>query len=188
MPIERGADHQGALRLGAGSAATAAGSKGGSTMAKLVVGRIGERQCDRAVVIELHDAGDGDERRIKSAGAGGDDDVAALERISTDLERPDVDGPVAAPLRDHRDAAAKQPSGNDVSPVGHEQDARGQQADVDDPADQPSGERTGMPMRTPSLDPADSIAKRRGLLNEEPTMRPSATPPAARVPATVASP
>ena len=39
----------------------------------------------------------------------------------------------------------------------------------------PSGERTGMPTRTPSLAPADRIAKRRGLLNEEPTMRPTAT-------------
>ena len=38
----------------------------------------------------------------------------------------------------------------------------------------PSAERTGMPTFTPSLAPADRIAKRRGLLNEEPTIRPVA--------------
>ena len=39
----------------------------------------------------------------------------------------------------------------------------------------PSAERTGMPSRMPSFAPADRIAKRRGLLNEEPTIRPTAT-------------
>ena len=39
----------------------------------------------------------------------------------------------------------------------------------------PSGERTGIPTRTPSLVPADRIAKRRALLKDEPTIRPTAT-------------
>ena len=38
----------------------------------------------------------------------------------------------------------------------------------------PLGERTGMPTFTPSAAPADRIAKRRGLLKEEPTIRPVA--------------
>ena len=36
-------------------------------------------------------------------------------------------------------------------------------------------ERTGIPTRTPSLVPAERIAKRRGLLNDEPTIRPVAS-------------
>ena len=36
----------------------------------------------------------------------------------------------------------------------------------------PSAERTGIPTWTPSLVPADRMAKRRGLLNDEPTIRP----------------
>ena len=49
--------------------------------------RIGERQRDRSVVIELHDARDRDQGRIETAGAGRDDEVSMLERIAPDFER-----------------------------------------------------------------------------------------------------
>ena len=39
----------------------------------------------------------------------------------------------------------------------------------------PSGERTGMPTRTPSPVPTDSTANRRGLFSDDPTTRPVAT-------------
>ena len=97
---------------------------------------IGEGKGDRAVVIELHDSRDGNERRVKSAGAGGDDDVATLERVAPDLERTDVDRSVAAPLCNHGDAAPQQSRRDDVGPVGHEEHARGNGPRIDDPADQ----------------------------------------------------
>ena len=152
---QRRADHQGASgrvvrRLG--------GDRGGLERRlddRKAGGRgIGEGQRDRAVVVELHDAGDRHERRIEAAGARGDDDVAALERVAADFERTDVDRPVAAALRDDRNAVAEQPGGNDVGAVGDQQHARGERAGVDDPPD----EAVGRPHRHPDL---HAVARRR---------------------------
>src|SRR5690242_5177466 len=46
--------------------------------------RVGKWQRNGAVVVQLHDAGDGNERRIKAAGARSNDDVATLERVAAD--------------------------------------------------------------------------------------------------------
>ncbi len=134
---------------------------------------IGERQGDGPVVIEPDDARDRDERRIEAAGSRGDDDVAGLERVAADLERPEVDRAVAAALADHRLAAAQDPRRNDVGAVGDQQDSRRQWRRHRSPGRSGlSAVRTGMPTRTPSTVPAERMAKRRGLLKEEPTMRP----------------
>ena len=47
-------------------------------------------------------------------------------------------------------------------------------AGVDDPADEAVGRAHRHPDATPSPAPTDRIANRRGLLNEEPTIRPTA--------------
>ena len=77
VEVERRADHQGASAVGA-----RLGGDGGRLERRLDdreagVGGIGERQRDRAVVVEPDDPRDRHQRRIEAAGAGGDDDVAA---------------------------------------------------------------------------------------------------------------
>ena len=71
---------------------------------------------------------------------------------------------------------AKDPRRDDAGAVRDEQDARGQGAGVDHAADQAL--RRSAPACRRELrrrGPAEKIAKRRGLLNEEPTIRPVAT-------------
>ena len=129
------------------SAAMAAGSNGGSTMAKLVVAGSASGSAIAPSSFELDDARDGDQRRIEAAGARGDDEVARPERIAADLERADLDRAVAAPLRDDRDAAAKKPRRHDAR-RGRRRAGRARRAaptSMIRPTS-PSAERTGMPL------------------------------------------
>ena len=136
---KRGPDHQGRSVAATASAATAAGSYGGSTMAKLVVAGSASGRAIAPSSLSLTTRAIGHERRIEPAGPRGDDDIAALERVAADLERTDVDRAVAASLRNDRDSASKQSRRNDVRPVGYEKHSRSECADVDDPADEAVG-------------------------------------------------
>ena len=127
------------------------------------LGRVGERQGDRAVVVEPDHTRHRDQRRIEAAGARGDQDVAAPERIAADLERADLDRAVAAALRDAGVPSRSSRTGTLLAPSVTSSTRDAQRPVSSTRPIRPSGARTGMPTRTPSPVPADRIAKRRGL-------------------------
>ncbi len=89
---ERGADHQGGPAPSARAAtASAAGTNGGSTMAKLISRGSASGTATAPSSSSRTTFADRHQRRIKPAGARGDDDVAAPERVAADFERADVD-------------------------------------------------------------------------------------------------
>ena len=151
--VERRANHQRAPGRGRSFV-----SDGGGLVRRLDDGEagragIGEREGNGAIVVEANDAGDRDERRIETASPGRDDDVARLERVSADLERPQVEVPSPRPWQitgcpPRRIRAGTMLALSETSST-REASAPG----VDDSSDQPFGERTGMPTRTPSLLP-----------------------------------
>ena len=125
-----------------------------------------------AVVVELDHPRDRHQRRVEAAGARGDDDVAAPERVAADLERAHVDRAVAAAL-----AITGMPLRSSRAGTMLARSETSRTRDASAPASMirptsPSAERTGMPICDPVARAGRRIAKRRGLLNEEPTMRP----------------